>query len=305
MKHFKLALLLSFILIFYVVSGIFLAEQSLHLPKRPISQAAIERARKLGARDVEINSFDGTRLRGWYFVSNQGTGKVAILLHGQGDNRTSPLGFVPFLLAHGYDVLTPDSREHGLSNGDIATYGLLESQDVHQWEKWVVAERHPSRIVGLGESMGGAILLQSLKGDSILSAAVAECSFASFREIAYDRLGQILSLGPLFAKTALRPTIEVGLLWAQMRYDQPLGKIAPKQSVENVRIPILLIHGDHDTNIPPEHSREIAAHNLNIAVWIVPGAGHTGAYKTAPAEFEQKVLSVFESGKDDSQKGAK
>src|SRR5262249_44839442 len=154
----------------------------------------------------------------------------------------------------------------------IATYGLMESRDLHEWEKWVVVERHPTMMVGLGESMGGAILLQSLKGDSMLCAAVAECSFASFREIAYDRLGQMLSLGPLFAKTALRPTIEIGLLWAQARYNQPLGKIAPKLSVENAKIPILLIHGDHDTNIPPEHSREIAAHNPNIALWIVPGA---------------------------------
>jgi hypothetical protein len=43
-------------------------------------------------------------------------------------------------LAHGYIVLAPDSRAHGESGGDIATYGLLEWDDAHRWVSWLMEE---------------------------------------------------------------------------------------------------------------------------------------------------------------------
>jgi len=69
---------------------------------------------------------------------------------------------------------------------------------------------------------------------------------------------------------------------------------SPADAVVEVTTPILLIHGLKDTNIPPEQSRAIAARNpRNIILWLVPGAGHTGAFATAPAEFRARVLGWF------------
>jgi hypothetical protein len=75
-----------------------------------------------------------------------------------------------------------------------------------------------------------------------------------------------------------------------------MEKASPKQAVEGVKIPVLLIHGLNDRNISPFHSDEIQAHNPSeVVVWKVPGAVHTGAHKAAAQEFERRVLSWFES----------
>ena len=69
---------------------------------------------------------------------------------------------------------------------------------------------------------------------------------------------------------------------------------SPKRAVIGTKIPVLLIHGLQDRNIPPYHSDMIQAKNpSDVIVWKVPGAIHTGAHKAAPQEFERRVLEWF------------
>ena len=62
------------------------------------------------------------------------------------------------------------------------------------------------------------------------------------------------------------------------------------------RVPILLIHGLADNNIPPQQSERIRAHNPTaIALWEVPNAGHCGAVNAAGREFDARVLGWLTS----------
>jgi pimeloyl-ACP methyl ester carboxylesterase len=58
-------------------------------------------------------------------------------------------------------------------------------------------------------------------------------------------------------------------------------------------VPVLLIHGQIDGNIPVHHSREIHAFNQNTQLWEVPNADHCGAVNAAPHEFDQRLLEWF------------
>jgi pimeloyl-ACP methyl ester carboxylesterase len=69
--------------------------------------------------------------------------------------------------------------------------------------------------------------------------------------------------------------------------------ISPEDSVAATKVPVLLIHGDVDSNIPVRHSRLIHARNAATQIWEVPGADHCGAISTAPREFEERVLVWF------------
>jgi len=61
-------------------------------------------------------------------------------------------------------------------------------------------------------------------------------------------------------------------------------------------VPILLIHGMADTNIPPTQSERIQALNPGkIVLWEVPDAGHCGARGAAGGEFDKRVLEWFAS----------
>jgi uncharacterized protein len=200
-------------------------------------------------------------------------------------------GYAQLLLAHGFTVLLPDARAHGTSGGPLATYGLLERNDIHQWLDFLQSQDHPGCIFALGESMGAAQLLQSLDTHPHLCALVAESPFANFREIAYDRMGQPFHFGPWVGRTILRPLVEVAFLRARLKYHLKMEDISPEDSAAATKIPVLLIHGAVDSNIPVRHSQRIHARAPNTALWEVPNADQCGALSTSPQEFERRLLS--------------
>jgi len=246
-------------------------------------------------RDVEITTPDGASLKAWLMRPDDANGDAVILLHGVSDNRLGTYGYGKWLVKNHYSVLLPDSRAHGNSTGELATYGLRESKDIHQWIDWLEAAEHPHCVFGLGESMGAAQLLQSLLKEHRFCAVVAESPFASFREIAYDRMGQPFHVGPWLGRSFFRPTVDVGFLYVRLRYGLNLELASPENAVNGIKAPILLIHGLDDRNIPPYHSDLIQRKNPSaIVVWKVPGAAHTGAHTAAPQEFERRVLEWFD-----------
>ena len=141
--------------------------------------------------------------------------------------------------------------------------------------------------------MGAAELLQSLTVEPRFCAVAAESSFASFHEIACDRMGQPLHLGPWFGRTFLRPVVEFAFLYVRFRYHLDMRQVSPQDSVAATRVPIFLMHGQIDSNIPPRHSRQIQSRNRKVALWEVPNADHCGASAAAPQEFDRRLLSWF------------
>ena len=75
-----------------------------------------------------------------------------------------------------------------------------------------------------------------------------------------------------------------------------LADASPEMAVVGSRVPILLIHGLADDNIPFQQSERIRAHNpAEIVLWEVPNAGHCGAVNAAGQEFDTRVLGWFTS----------
>jgi pimeloyl-ACP methyl ester carboxylesterase len=241
-------------------------------------------------RDVAITASDSVILRGWLLRPAHPNGDAALVLHGLGDNRIGMTGYAQILLSHGYTVLLPDSRAHGVSGGSLATYGLLEQNDIHQWVDFLSAELHPVCIYGMGESMGASQLLQSLQTESRFCGVVAESPFSTFREIAYDRMGQPFHLGPWVGRSVLRPLVEIAFLRARWKYGLRMDDISPEDAVAKSGVPVLLIHGQIDGNIPVRHSRAIHALAPRSVLWEVPGADHCGALQMSPEEFENRIV---------------
>jgi fermentation-respiration switch protein FrsA (DUF1100 family) len=203
------------------------------------------------------------------------------------------LGQAEMLLRHDYTVLLPDARAHGESGGNIATYGVLEADDVRHWVEWLQQNDRPRCIDAIGESMGAADLLRSLSVESAYCAVVAESVFSTFRDVAYDRVGQAFHSGPWLGRTLLRPAVTFGFAYAEWKYGVDLARASPLESVAKSPTPVLLIHGQADNNVPPVHSERIKAHAIRVALWEPEGAGHCGASGTAPAAYENHILEWF------------
>lgn len=292
--------LLALYLTICLLIAFFLVHVTLHPLRRPLPRATDEQIHQLAAAfpakvdNVGIAAADGALLGAWHIQRQDGNGSAVILLHGLGDNRLGTVGYAELFLAHGYDVLMPDSRAHGVSEGRIATYGVLERNDIRRWFEWLDAREHPQCIYGFGESMGAAQLLQSLDVEPHFCAFVAESSFATFREIAYDRMGQYFHAGPWVGRTLLRPVIEIALSYTRWKYHLDLSEASPEGAVSRTHVPVLLIHGQIDSNIPIRHSRLMKAHDPSVELWEVPGADHCGAISVAPKEFEKRIMNWYE-----------
>lgn len=291
--------ILGLYLIGCLVLGVIMAEIALHPRRRALTPAdqaeAPAWAKDDGAAiaNVEIRAADGTPLRAWEVDPEDSKGSAVLLLHGRGGNRLEMTNYADMLLKHGYSVLMPDARGHGSSGGQVVTTGLLERNDIHEWVQWLMANRHPTCVFGFGESMGAAELLQSLEVDPGFCAVAAECPFSTFREIAYDRMGQPLHLGPWVGRTILRPAVESAFGYVRVRYGLDMNHVSPEKAVENSKTPILLIHGQSDTNIPIRHSRRLAGANPAIALWELPNTGHSNAIDTSPDELELHLVNWF------------
>jgi uncharacterized protein len=282
-----------------IAGAIAFVEFSLRPPKRLITQqqivVALEHAARLEVRadQVEITSSDALRLRGWYVTPKTPNGSVVMLFHGVADNRLGVGGFAELFVRHGYSVLLADSRTHGESDGKLATYGIREARDVHDWMEWIYRAHQPSCVYGFGESMGAGIVLQSLAEEVRFCAVVAESPFADFREAVYDRIGGALQQGPWLAKTLLRPTVELGFVYARLRYGLDFTARSPRSAVAHSRVPVLVIHGERDSVLLLCNSESIKAANPTTVLWAVPDAEHCGAWSAQPKLFEQRVLEWF------------
>jgi dipeptidyl aminopeptidase/acylaminoacyl peptidase len=282
------------------VAGVFVAEGTLHPGRRPLSANDKMQAQGMAnSHDTElvnvgIPAHDGVTLSAWSLRPRNSNGRAVILLHGLSDNRLGMIGYAELLLSHGFNVLMPDARAHGASGGQLATYGLLESEDIHRWFDWLQQNQNPDCIFGFAESMGAAQLLQSLKTEPRFCAIAAESPFSTFREIAYDRVGQFFDTGPWLGRTVLRPVVEFAFGYARWKYKLNFEQISPQRIVAATGVPVLLIHGQNDSNIPIRHSRRIAADNPIISLWEVPDTDHCGAISTSRREFERRLISWFD-----------
>jgi len=285
-----------------LLAAIVMVQLTLHpwrLPLPPKARIAAMYA-PYGAylQPVVIQAADGVELHAWYSVPEHQNGKSVILLHGIGDNRGGVAGYGQAFLRQGYRILLPDSRAHGESGGSVATYGLREGGDIHRWVDWLYG-KGATCVDGFGESMGAALVVESLRSESRFCAIVAESAFSDFRSVAYDREGYFVGAGRFGLERIVGRTVgllpaELGLLYARWRYGIDLHRANPVDAVRSSKVPVLLIHGEDDINILPWHASALARADPAYAnLWLVPGAGHCGAVGVAPDEFWSRVFNFL------------
>jgi uncharacterized protein len=296
-----LLLFLCVYLLLCALGGFFLVEGALHPFKRELPQQAFRRATVIAKqsnaslKDVSIHAKDGIILKGWYFDEASDTNNTVILFHGLGDNRKGMIGYIQLFLRNGYNVLTPDWRGHGESGGELVTYGINEKADVTSWIDWLQTSTDSKNYYALGESYGAAVLLQSLEAENRFDAVAAESSFATFREAAYDRGGQLIRASDFAGRTIFFPAVEAAFWTASLKYSLDFDQISPLKTLAVTKTPVLLIHGDLDNNLPVRHSRLMymsEQKNPKIQYWE-SHAGHAGTLGKSPEEFEKRVIGWF------------
>ena len=139
------------------------------------------------SEEWRLISSDGLHLTATHFRSERPRGNWAIIVHGYGCTQENSYYLASHYLAQGYDVLTPDLRSSGKSEGRFVTMGLRESGDIVGWAQEIAARNPEARIVLHGVSMGAATVMMASAASDLPSAVVAtveDCGYTS----AYDLL---------------------------------------------------------------------------------------------------------------------
>ena len=215
----------------------------LHLPyvlltreRRSVSAAALNE-RNIPHKTFRVQSEPGIDIAGWYLPADNPTGKTAIVLHGLGGIRSDSLAFTLPLLAEGYNLILVDLRNHGESGGEHFTFGDRERQDVAAVLDWL-EQTHPEasdEIVAIGYSVGGAVAIAATASDERISRLVTISTFADLPSTIRERSAW---LPDFWRNRAIARAETIG------QFD--IESISPRVQIQEVRVPILVLHGATD-----------------------------------------------------------
>ena len=236
-----------------------------------------------------ITSFDGFKLDATHFVPNvnPASHKWAILVHGYGCNQRFMYIMATYYLARGYQVLTPDMRASGKSEGKYLTMGVFEGRDVAQWARTIAKEDPQARIVLHGVSMGAADVMLSLNDNlpDQVKAIVEDSGYSSLKELLAIRL--------VDTGRYPKPVLLGASLFMREYAGVFLEDVDPLQAVSQSHLPILFIHGTADQLIPLSMMKDLynASPSKDKAALTVQDATH--AMNDAVGEPYYKYVFQF------------
>ncbi len=117
-------------------------------------------------RDTFITSADGIHMHAFYVKAMQPTSHTAVIVHGYTDNAIR-MFHIGYLYNHSldYNILLPDLRYTGLTEGDAIQMGWLDRKDVMQWIDVAPSLFGDSlQAVVHGISMGAATTMMWFRG---------------------------------------------------------------------------------------------------------------------------------------------
>jgi pimeloyl-ACP methyl ester carboxylesterase len=237
------------------------------LPRRPVTEPP-DWGRVL---DTRIPAIDGGFLEVWRIEPTGASRGLVVMAHGWGRNRDRMVSRARFFGRLGFTTILHSARDHGCSSRRRFMNAVKFAEDIEAVLKWV-----DQPVILYGHSIGsaGAIIAASRNPDRI-RVLFLEASYAYTREA-------LLSLyrwvNPFFG-ICLAPMI---LFWMNLFYGNKLDSVSPARLAAQVKMPVMLIHGENDRRFPLEFALELKRSfaPVQVALYVAQGAGHSDSSRT-------------------------
>lgn len=284
---------ICFMRVFYFKSRRELKDDEYEIPKGAIYEVYredminwVKAARKTPHEDIEIESYDGLKLRGRYYEYEVGA-PIELMFHGyEGNSERDLSGGIERCFALGRSALLIDQRAGGRSDGHVTTFGIKERKDCKRWVEYAVERFGKNVRLGItGVSMGAATVIMATQEDlpDNVKFVLADCGYSSAKGILMKVIGEM----KLPAKIVY-PFVKLG---ARIYGGFDLEETSPIEAVKTCRIPIIFVHGDKDDFVPFEMSKEMydACPLEKKRLIKIPNAGHGLAYPVAREEYVEAL----------------
>ncbi|MGA0566026.1 alpha/beta hydrolase family protein [Rathayibacter sp. KR2-224] len=216
---------------------------------------------------------DGGRAPAWLFPAAEASEKWAIHVHGRGTKRQEALRAIPSFHEKGYTSLVASYRNDGdapaSSDGRYAL-GSTEWRDVDAAIAYAL-RNGARRIVLVGWSMGGAIVLQtavrSPRADAVCGV-VLDSPVIDWKET-LDFQARLLRLPRRVTEGALM-LLDSGWATSLVGQDAPIGFAGLDFTLRahELNAPVLLMHSDDDGYVPAGASHRLAARRPDIVTFV-------------------------------------
>jgi len=234
---------------------------------------------------------DSLTLKGYWISATDSAKATIILLHGVGSCKEHFFGLAKQLANWGYNSVIFDGRAHGESQGQFCTYGYYEKYDVQQLF-WLAKQKYPNQKIGIwGNSLGGAIALQSLDLEQNLAFGIIESTFSSLSQVVFDYKKR------LFRGFGIRFLSDYALARAGEIGNFDPNEVNPTQSATEIYQPVFMAHGKADRHIGIENGRKNfeALSSEEKQFVAIPKAGHIDLIKFGGDVYRQQIKDFLES----------
>lgn len=246
------------------------------------------------ALDVYTQSYDGLKLHAMWVPAENPRGTI-LFAHGYRSSKLVDFSLVFNLYYNlGMNILVPDQRAHGESEGKLITFGVKENRDMQSWIAFHNEKFGSFPIVLSGLSMGAATMLYLADKDlpDNVRGIIADCGFTSPRDILASVYRSVIHL-------PAGPTLWTAELFARIFGGFSFNQEDTRRSLKNSKLPVFLIHGMDDDFVPCEMTKQgYDACTGPKEILLVEGAEHGVSflverekYTNMVKEFLDKILA--------------
>lgn len=253
----------------------------------------------LAYEDVSFKSReDGLNLSGWLIKSPENE-QTVIFAHGYRKNRLHDsvplLPIADFLVDKGCNVLMFDFRNSGQSDGELTSVGQFEVRDLLGAIDFVKTRPDLNQqIILIGYSMGAATSILAGAREPAVAGVIADAPFADLRSYLMANLS-------VWSKLPAVPFNQAFFIVVPPLTGFNVDTVSPVNEVKNFNgRPLLLIHGEGDTDIPIENSELLQSAYPQASFWRVPEAKHCKSYEVTGDLYLQRIAAFLDDIKKNS-----
>lgn len=202
--------------------------------------------------DEYLRSYDGLTLHAVRAENHPDAKKWMILMHGYHRCAWDLLPLMAEADKRGWNLLVPDQRGSGKSEGKYTGLGWPEHYDLLSWVNYLSVLRPESEIVLYGIDLGANAVMNAC-GDYLsanVKCAIEEGGWSDIQKQFYHAAEQE---SPLPVKPFL-PAVD---LLVRQFLGYSMKEVSTMRQISRCRIPVLCMHGEQDLIVPVSNAREI------------------------------------------------
>jgi fermentation-respiration switch protein FrsA (DUF1100 family) len=242
-----------------------------------------------GVEELELSTpafGDSQNIHAWWWPADQADAPALLYLHGSRWNLTGHLFRLEQIRSLGFSVLAIDYRGFGQSLGELPSEASVYEDARVAWEHLKSLQPNRAKRVIYGHSLGGAVAVD-------LAAQLGSDA---------ERLGKAPEARALIIESTFTTLADIATEVADTSW--PIRWLVSQKfdsidKIDQVGMPVLLVHGTHDQYVPARFSQELyAAARQPKQLLLVDGGNHNNAMRMGRQAYTEAIQQLMMQSHD-------